>query len=563
MIIEHLQQTVTPELLVANERKNIVAYFSLLAQFYALLASYLASSELYIQLQDTERSAMQPVALTGLLFEQLWQQPNQRSLLIQELVIDHSIDAATIKQLLINATPLVYQQLNSLADGQYLPAFLQLQLPAIQRYLPVWAASFAAVDRKVDIADITNGSTTAAVKKASAIQDASIIAQAAVTPALPIKILPIESMPIKSTSLKTLPIQEVTEEATLETTLTTEIATKSAFEQPIASHNEPSVFASDKAIDSNPAAKHDKATPVKPSNRYSRHNLLVPLLGLSTLWLAAALFWSLFFRVDNAQPAVPVAIAPALGTAETALPVQTLLPAQLLVSVDNGGNLYHCEAAVGAIDLQAALKQALKVSFAEQAHICEVTVQQGLALTLADIDIAVLPDILTLLRAVPFAQLQLQNNVIDLTAPDQELLQRLLEGIRSLVPAIAVNSAAPITLSGNIAAAQDLTNMPAINETADELELGHSTSNNNSNNINANSALEYQQADDDSAESFAAAPESNSNNSRNSNNNPAITQSVAISSSELEALANSTFISEPAQGGRPVDKNVIANKQYK
>jgi hypothetical protein len=560
MIIEHLQQTVTPELLVANERKNIVAYFSLLAQFYALLASYLASSELYAQLQNTERSAIQSVALTGLLFEQLWQQSNQRSLLIQELVTDHYIDTATIKKLLINATPLVYQQLNSLADGQYLPAFLQMRLSAIQGYLPVWAASFVAVDRKVDIADMTNDSTTAAVNKASAIQDASIIAQAAVTPALPIKALSIKLTPIKSTSLKTLPIQEVTEKATLETTLTTEIAAKSAFEQPIASHNEPSVFASDKAIDSSPAAEHYIANPVKLSSRYPRHNLLVPLLGLSTLLLAIALFWSLFFRTDNTQPAAPVAIAPALSAAETVLSVQTLLPAQLLVSVDDGGNLYNCKATVGAIDLQAALKQALRVSFAEQAHICEVTVQQGLALTLADIDIAVLPDILTLLRAVPFAQLQLQNNVIDLTAPDQELLQRLLEGIRSLVPAMAVNSAAPIMLSGNIAAAQDLTNMPAINETANELELGHSTSNNNSNNINANSALEYQQADDDSAESFAAAPESNSNNSRNSNNNPAITQSAAISSSELEDLANSTFISEPAQGGRPVDKNVIANK---
>ncbi|MFP3367275.1 hypothetical protein R0J93_26885, partial [Pseudoalteromonas sp. SIMBA_148] len=81
---------------------------------------------------------------------------------------------------------------------------------------------------------------------------------------------------------------------------------------------------------------------------------------------------------------------------------------------------------VGDVELQSTLQQALNTSFGEQAGICELTVQDGTATTIANMPVDALPNVLTMLRSTPFARLQLQNERLIVEAPDNMLLQQLV-----------------------------------------------------------------------------------------------------------------------------------------
>ncbi|MFP3560850.1 hypothetical protein SB861_61235, partial [Paraburkholderia sp. SIMBA_049] len=88
--------------------------------------------------------------------------------------------------------------------------------------------------------------------------------------------------------------------------------------------------------------------------------------------------------------------------------------------------------------LQSTLQQALNTSFGEQASICELNIQDGVATTIANMPAETLPNVLTMLRSTPFARLHVQNDSLTLEAPDNMLLQKLVTEIRSLVPAMVV-----------------------------------------------------------------------------------------------------------------------------
>ena len=127
----------------------------------------------------------------------------------------------------------------------------------------------------------------------------------------------------------------------------------------------------------------------------------------------------------------------------------TTTPIELIVGVDNGGNLYTCSATVGNAALQSSLQQALNTSFGEQASICELNIQDGVASTIANMPAEVLPNVLTMLRSTPFARLHVQNDRLTLEAPDSMLLQKLVTEIRNLAPAMVVESTAPLPLPDN------------------------------------------------------------------------------------------------------------------
>ena len=51
---------------------------------------------------------------------------------------------------------------------------------------------------------------------------------------------------------------------------------------------------------------------------------------------------------------------------------------------------------------------------------------------------------------MPFARLELQNDVLTLEAPDNMLLERLVADIRTLVRAMNIESTAPLPLPENV-----------------------------------------------------------------------------------------------------------------
>ena len=241
-------------------------------------------------------------------------------------------------------------------------------------------------------------------------------------------------------------------------------------------------------------------------------------------------------------------------------PVPTMTPIELIVGVDDSGNLYTCSATIGDAALQNSLQQALNTSFGAQASICELNVENGVATTLASMPLEKMPNVLTMLRSTPFARLHLQNDRLTLEAPDNMLLQQLVTNVRNLVPAMTVDSTAPLPLPND-----SRSNMA---DAANRQFDNNTDMNNQFNNDGINNgAGEYQAADDETGDLVIPAPQSSSGGlSNNSNglpsNAPSNVPSIPsnspsgsrtnrpagpISESEVDDMASSVIVAEPAQ----------------
>ena len=172
----------------------------------------------------------------------------------------------------------------------------------------------------------------------------------------------------------------------------------------------------------------------------------------------------------------------------------------------------------------------------------------SVASTIPNLATDALPNMMTLLRSVPFARLQLQNDRMTLEAPDSMMLQGLLMNMRTLLPAMMIDSTAQIPLPMPNNNANDLNNnmaaMPGANNQFDNNNLGM----NNGYNDNLNGSSDYQPMDDDTGDMIVPAPDRNA--IRNNNGVISNTPSGPISLSEVDEMASSEFVVEPAQVNR-------------
>ena len=477
-IIDQLEQIVTPAVLgsqINNEHvidghridNGSVSYVSLLEQFYAILAARLALPQIYSQLlRDDEPIANENIVETP-LFEQLWQAPSARQTIIEELAVTHHIDKLTTTKLIMNAAPLAYRELKVMANGQFLPAFLQSEQPSLRHYLPIWAAPLITVtqDNPDELFDYQNAIVNAATETVLLNKDAT--EASVVSP---------------SANLIKQP------------NVATELASES-FDNSLAAS----------AIHANPAEHHlaenSSLKREKVRTRNQRNDLLIRVFLLLAAIAAIGLVWAFLIKPNEVPPVEPVVTAPAVVAPVAEPTAQVLTPATLIVGVDNSGSLYTCSASVGDAALQSTLQQALNSSFGEQAGMCQFTVQEGVANNIANMPIEALPNILTLLRATPFARLQLQNDRMTIEAPDGMQLQRLTTDIRTLAPAIMVDSTVPLPLPNNAESGIGADNM-AMNGASNQFAQDGSGLNdqyvgtNNMNNSNANNNNDYQASDD-------------------------------------------------------------------
>jgi len=144
-------------------------------------------------------------------------------------------------------------------------------------------------------------------------------------------------------------------------------------------------------------------------------------------------------------------------------------------------------------------------------------------------------------------------------------LQRLTTDIRTLAPAIMVDSTVPLPLPNNAESGIGADNM-AMNGASNQFAQGGSGLNdqyvgtNNVNNSNANNNNDYQASDDVTDDSVMPAPVRNNdfNNSPRANeprineprsiDRPASTRPPGpFSESEVDDMANSVIVAEPAQ----------------
>ena len=546
-IIDQLEQTVTSAVLggysndgnissvyvnddnTGQVDNGSVSHVSLLEQFYAMLAARLALPKIYSQLlRDDEPIANDNIIETP-LFEQLWQAPNSRKTIIQELAATHHVDEVTTTKLIMNAAPLAYRELKVMANGQFLPAFLQSQQPSFRHYLPIWSARLITAAQH-DEDELFNTQSAVVDIAAAPVSlnkyDASVV-------------IPSENL-----------ITEPNEAAEL---------TNESFDNSLDTS----------AIHANPAEHHlaenGSLKHQKVRTRNQRNDLLIRVFLLLAAITAIGLVWVLLIKPNNATPVEPVVTAPAVIAPNAEPPAQTLTPVELIIGVDNSGSLYTCTASVGDAALQDTLQQALNSSFGEQAGMCQFIVQEGFTNNIANMPIEVLPNIFTLLRATPFARLQLQNDRIKLEAPDSMQLQQLATDIRALVPTMMVDSTAPLPLPNN-----DGMGGADMNGANSQYDVNNYNANNN---VNGNN--DYQATDDDTGDSVMPAPARNNdfnnppmydqpsnnaamnsvpannvpmNNAPVNNERPASTRPPGpFSESEVDDMASSVIVAEPAQ----------------
>lgn len=527
-IINQLEKTVTPAILGDSDSSSNVAYVSLLEQFYAILVARLALPQVYSQLIRVDEVITPNRATESPLFERLWEDQAIQQFIIQELAATHHIDEITTSQLLINAAPLAYRELTILANGQFLPAFLQSEQAALRQYLPIWSAPIIIADQDLSNELLSN-------------PDSIIIAD-------------INTIPVSDTSL-------VGAQPPVATSIIA--ASTPSYVENTELHS----VANTDAIHANPSAHHWAENKTmkheKVRTRNQRNDLLVWVFLLIVAIAAMALAaWALFIRPNNVPPVEPAVTEPVIVTPAPEPPAQVMTPVELIVGVDNSGSLYTCSATVGDEALQSALQQALNTSFGEQASICELTVRTGVATSIASMPMEALPNILTLLRPIPFARLHLQNDRLMLEAPDNLSLQRMVTDIRTLAPTMIIDSVAPLPLpnNNNGNAANNMPDMNGMNNQFENDGLGSNTQN----NYNGSGAGEYQAPDDNTGDSVqpTLTPIPNNNGFNNNlNNAPTNTPSNipsntptnnrstsgSISQSEADAMANSVIVAEPAQ----------------
>ena len=503
-IIDHLEQTVTPAVL---GDQSSVSHVSLLEQFYAMLVARLALPQVYSQLLRDDQVITADNVVQTPLFEQLWQAPNARRTMIQELSVTHHIDEFAAMQLLMNAAPLVYHELKVLANGQFLPAFLQGEQPSLRHYLPIWSASIITASQSPND---------------ELFESQGVMASAAAAPVIPVSINKYEAAAADIIT----PPANMTVESSLPT-LDERLSADSIHVSPAEHH----------------LAENNDLRREKVRTRNQRNDLLLWTFVLLGAITAIGLVWALLIKPNNAPP-VEVAVTAPVVVPAPAPPAQVLTPIELIVGVDNNGSLYTCSGLVGDAGLQSTLQQALNTSFGEQASMCQLTVQTGVANSVANMPVEALPNMLTLLRSTPFARLHLQNDRITLEAPDSMQLQRLITDIRTLIPAMMIDSTAPLPLPDNVNGDN--------NGIGDEAAMNNANSANNqfqndgiptNNSYENNNNVEYQASDDDTNDNVLPAPARNNNDF---NNAPARSNGN-ISPSEADDIANSVFIVEPAQ----------------
>ncbi len=572
-IIEQLEQRVTQQVLGDN---NSISVSSLLDAFYAILIARLAQPQIYSQLlssqqkdnvqkdsvqkDSVQKDSVQKDSAQKNMFAQLWYSSETRQTLIRELATTHHIDERTTADLTTKTTPLVYHALQDLADGQFLPAFLQAQQPKLRHYLPLWSAPIITAannsdadtldTRSFDNQSFDNQSFDNQALETSTLEantlETSVLSHQNTSHNRPINNKQINSEQTNShQSITADPAQTIPPYDILTSSASSAPAELPVLDDYFIANAPPD---STNALHANPSEHHNVLAANQSWRQKSgKFNWLWILLALALL-LIIGLVWVLVTKVSEPAPQPPVVVA-APVTVPSVVAASTE-PAELIVAVDNSGSLYNCSAVVGSTDLQQALQQALNTSFAEQASSCEIGVRQGVAESIPNLSLAALPDVFTMLRSVPFARLQLQSERVIVEAPDRQLLQALLIDIRNLIPTMRVETKVPLTDTNDFEA-DNVSNTNGMNAEALGNEAFATNPFDNS-TPNSNALIEYQDLDDTTEDQVLPVPNTTGPNSNSNNrelNMPSNTRTPSgpISLSEVDDMTSKVIVAEPAQ----------------
>lgn len=525
--ITHLDQTVTPTVLanspITDETDQLNAQL-MLEQWYALVAVRLSDNQLYQHCQTILTARQSDNAMR--LFEQIWPDISQRQQIIASLVETYYIPASDTEQCILQSLPLILTELEGISQriGLTVPNYLTQNLASIRAQLPSWAAPFMVANAVGGISSVTSTSNSETTLSNNEIEVNNAPDSLA-------------SSRLGDLSALTQSIDEEQVSAPLDINLDIN----------------PSENASQPATEL--AAKY-KGSRYRPDSRLIWWIVAGILVIGGLIALAVTLYFKAEQAANNAQtPAPAPVIAPAPAS------VVAKQPVILSIKMDVAQTLYSCEATVGDVALQQQLTAALHTILGEQVSNCKFTVDTNVANTMPTL--ANLPAIIATLQPVPFATLRLEGNNLSLTAPDQLMLEQMATNIQAIAPNISITALPP--LAGTVPA-NPPEPMGYENGMAPNNPEGYITNGTDGQGVqNGLPPQGYESGMGSPANSMpnTSMPSNNNDATMNPSANgypangypesaPPAANSGPISQSELESMINTTIVSEPPSGGRPV-----------
>lgn len=214
----------------------------------------------------------------------------------------------------------------------------------------------------------------------------------------------------------------------------------------------------------------------KSSGNSSNGNALK--IALPVLLLLAAVggggFWY-YQNKMNAPAPEPVAVVAEETPAAPPLPVQSLPPSHLSMTVDELGNLYACRAELGNDALLQQVLALLQANFAST--VCAMDVNNGVSQDMVGLD--KLTSVIGLLKTSPFASLELSGDTLWIHSPNAEEVARLTRDMSALMEgAVKVVARPPLDRMAEIDAsiAKGSSLMSGLAENADPHNLARAMS---------------------------------------------------------------------------------------
>ncbi|MDO5769092.1 MAG: hypothetical protein Q4P13_06265 [Psychrobacter sp.] len=494
-LVSHLSQRITPLVISkvgssATTGVNNHSHTSealLLEQFYALMIARLVA----LAADDSSIGIdtllpSEKLQRVGTQFNQLWANPSEADRLVELLATTYALTGPYCKDLITSAQPLAYQELIQLSHDEQTPLVVYLD-----QYIPMVRSYI--IPTATGLVGVNTGLTDTVV-----------------TPNDPIT--------------------------------TNNGSTAEVLISPTDSSDIPSV----------PLNPNDHAQNFKMRGRGNKNTpMLWWLLLPAVLGLAALAWWGLTqYQSRNqgqleAQAPAEIKAAPAEQTTKAA---ESLIGPSFTLKMDVDQRLYDCKGAVGSAEQQSALIAMLQASLGEQAAQCQIEVDPN-------VDAAkplppALSNIVPMITPISFATMNLQGNIIRLSAPDAAALQQLSTNIQAIAPSLTVEISAPPAMPMNNIPETGLDQSQNPNAVMEGQGYGDNNMTTNIPNTVNSGSMSSDSALPPSASSMAPTYPSPVPSTPSADMNTA--PPGPISQSELDGMLNTVIVAEPANGGRPI-----------
>ncbi len=139
-IITHLHNRVTS---VVHAEDKSPAKALLLEDFYSIVLTRMSDRKEYNALTNDDKMSGQKLTLYKLFHIVSWNDDDPAETIVNNLVMEHDLNKTIVKSLLKEATPLIFSEIRTLANGQKTPDYLQSLLTnpetSFVTSLPEWA----------------------------------------------------------------------------------------------------------------------------------------------------------------------------------------------------------------------------------------------------------------------------------------------------------------------------------------------------------------------------------------------------------------------------------------